>query len=225
MNGELAGTVGSGPLSEEFHSTEMGYWLGAAYEGRGVMTKTCAYLITYFFEELKLNRIEIRLSESNTRSRAVPERLGFRLEGNLRKMSYTRDGLTNCLIYSLLADDWQKKTQEDRENMFSTQVDKGLELRLLEARHAEALFGLIDENREHLGYWFPWVEGTKTVEDSRKVHSRGGSRTSPKETVLWRVSGLTVNWLAPSGFTTSRHSSAAPKSVTGLALGMRGAAS
>ena len=51
--------------------------------------------------------------------------------------------------------------------MFSTQVDKGLELRLLEARHAEALFGLIDENREYLGYWFPFVEKTKTVENSR----------------------------------------------------------
>ena len=117
MSGELAGTVGSGPLSEEFRSTEMGYWLGAAYEGRGIMTKTCAYLITYFFEELNLNRIEIRLSESNTRSRAIPERLGFKLEGNLRKMSHTRDGLTNCLIYSLLADGWQKKTQEDREHV------------------------------------------------------------------------------------------------------------
>ena len=111
INGELAGTVGSGPLSQEFRSTEMGYWLGAAYEGRGIMVKTCAYLITYFFEELKLNRIEIRCSEANTRSRAIPERLGFRREGKLRQMSHTRDGLTDCLIYGLLADEWQKETR------------------------------------------------------------------------------------------------------------------
>ncbi len=89
----------------------MGYWLGAKYEGRGIMTKTCFYLVTYLFEELKLNRIKIRCSEKNVRSRAIPERLGFRLEGKLRGMSHTRDGLTDCLIYGLLADEWQKETR------------------------------------------------------------------------------------------------------------------
>ncbi|CAA9574236.1 MAG: hypothetical protein AVDCRST_MAG86-2000 [uncultured Truepera sp.] len=51
--------------------------------------------------------------------------------------------------------------------MFEANIEEGLVLRLLEPRHAEALFGLIDRNRDSLGYWFPWVEGTKTVEDSR----------------------------------------------------------
>ena len=59
------------------------------------MTKTCSYLITYLFEELKLNRIEIRCAETNRRSCAIPERLGFRLEGKLRGMVYTQDGLTD----------------------------------------------------------------------------------------------------------------------------------
>ncbi len=57
--------------------------------------------------------------------------------------------------------------------MFSAPVDEGLELRLLEPRHAETLFNLIDENREHLGYWFPWVEATKTVENSKKFIRSG----------------------------------------------------
>ena len=107
VDGELAGTVGLHYISSLFRSTEIGYWLGARYEGRGVMTKTCSYLVTYLFEELKLNRIEIRCAETNGRSRAVPERLGFRLEGKRRKMAYTQDGLTDLLIYGLLADEWR----------------------------------------------------------------------------------------------------------------------
>ena len=107
VDGELAGDIGLHYISPLFRSTEVGYWLGAEYEGRGIMTKTCRHLITYLFEELKLNRIEIRCAETNRRSCAIPERLGFRLEGKLRGMGYTQDGLTDHLIYGLLADEWQ----------------------------------------------------------------------------------------------------------------------
>ncbi len=43
----------------------------------------------------------------NTRSRAIPERLGFTQEGKLRQMGYTRDGLADYVIYGLLADEWR----------------------------------------------------------------------------------------------------------------------
>lgn len=33
---------------------------------------------------------------------------------------------------------------------------------------AKIIFKLIDNNREHLGPWFPWVEKTKVVEDTLK---------------------------------------------------------
>jgi len=40
-------------------------------------------------------------------------------------------------------------------------------LKLLEERHAEELFPLIDQSRESLREWLPWVDGTKTVDDSK----------------------------------------------------------
>lgn len=57
--------------------------------------------------------------------------------------------------------------------MFSICVDDELDLGLLELRHAEALFKLTDENRLHLRPWLPWVNGTKTVEDTRSYIRRG----------------------------------------------------
>ena len=109
VDGELAGVIGLNYVSSEFHATELGYWLSADYEGRGVVTKVCRYLCTYLFEELELNRIEIRCSEKNSRSRKIPERLGFTLEGKLRQMGYTKDGLTDYLVYGLLKNEWQKE--------------------------------------------------------------------------------------------------------------------
>ena len=57
--------------------------------------------------------------------------------------------------------------------MFTLQIDDDLSLRLLEERHAESLFRLIDANREHLGRWFPWVSRTTDVEHSRNFIRAG----------------------------------------------------
>ena len=107
LDGALVGALGARDISSLFRSAEIGYWLAESYQGRGVMTRVCAHICTYLFEERALNRIEIRCSETNERSRAIPERLGFTLEGKLRQMGYTKDGLVDYLIYGLLAEDWR----------------------------------------------------------------------------------------------------------------------
>lgn len=38
---------------------------------------------------------------------------------------------------------------------------------LLELHHAPEVFAQVDINRDHLRRWLPWVDDTKTVEDSR----------------------------------------------------------
>lgn len=57
--------------------------------------------------------------------------------------------------------------------MFTLRIDDGLSLRLLEERHAEPLFHLMNANREHLGRWFSWVEQTTKVEHVRDFIRRG----------------------------------------------------
>lgn len=50
--------------------------------------------------------------------------------------------------------------------MFRMPIDRGLELVLLEHRHAGMLYALVDENRDHLRRYLPWVDGTRSVNDS-----------------------------------------------------------
>lgn len=62
------------------HGIELGYWLDARAEGRGVISEAVAALIQ---EALKLNgiiRVEIHCDAANLRSQAVPRRLGFVLD-------------------------------------------------------------------------------------------------------------------------------------------------
>jgi ribosomal-protein-serine acetyltransferase len=105
--GEFAGGVRYHEIDWENRSTEFGYWLGAAFEGKGLVTKVCRVMIAHAFEQLKLNRIVIICDAENPKSRAVAERLGFTQEGVLRQSEWLKDRFINQTVYSLLADEWR----------------------------------------------------------------------------------------------------------------------
>ncbi len=50
--------------------------------------------------------------------------------------------------------------------MFSASLRDGFALRLLEERHARTLFVAVEREREHLRPWLPWVDATRTEEDT-----------------------------------------------------------
>ncbi|MFZ0369758.1 MAG: GNAT family protein [Halobacillus sp.] len=52
--------------------------------------------------------------------------------------------------------------------MFTHVINEHTELRLLEERHAEELFQLTDSSRASLRQWLPWIDATKSVENSRE---------------------------------------------------------
>lgn len=50
--------------------------------------------------------------------------------------------------------------------MFGLEAGDGLRLELAHPAHAARLFAAVDENRAHLGDWFPWVAITAAVADT-----------------------------------------------------------
>jgi ribosomal-protein-serine acetyltransferase len=55
------------------------------------------------------NRVEIRADVENRRSRAIPERLGFELEGVLRQAQRLGETYRDQVVYAVLARDWGKR--------------------------------------------------------------------------------------------------------------------
>lgn len=51
--------------------------------------------------------------------------------------------------------------------MFKHQINPHLYLKLLEVPDAEELFHVTDVSRDYLREWLPWVDGTKSADDSR----------------------------------------------------------
>ena len=71
---------------------EIGYWVRTPDVGRGYATEAAAALAHLAFEGLGARRVEIRADTRNARSRAIPERLGYELEGVLRRDALHTDG-------------------------------------------------------------------------------------------------------------------------------------
>jgi len=105
VDGRFAGGIGLRP-DEVNGDAEIGYWIGAAYEGRGLVTRACRALIDRAFGDLALHRVTIRVAPDNARSRAIPERLGFREEGVLREAGRSADGHHDLVVYGLLDREW-----------------------------------------------------------------------------------------------------------------------
>lgn len=50
--------------------------------------------------------------------------------------------------------------------MFAHPIGDDTDLRILQSRHAAALFRVTDANREHLRRWLPWLDATRGEADS-----------------------------------------------------------
>ncbi|GIG37609.1 acetyltransferase [Cellulomonas pakistanensis] len=101
--GTLVGMVGLG--MEGAGSAELGYWLAPEARGRGVMARAVDLVLDAAFGRLELARVFWRAFVGNGPSRAVAERAGFRVEGELRLGGVQRGVRRDEWVGSLLATD------------------------------------------------------------------------------------------------------------------------
>jgi ribosomal-protein-serine acetyltransferase len=104
----LIGAIGLHYVDWVNRATSIGYWLAEPFVGRGIMTRCCRALVEHAFTDLKLHRVEIRVAVGNRRSRAIPERLGFREEGTIRDGEWLYDHYVDLVVYGLLEEAWRQ---------------------------------------------------------------------------------------------------------------------
>lgn len=104
--GELVGIAGFNSLDWSNKVAYIGYWLGHNYQGNGIMTRVTRELTDYAFTVLDFNRVDIRAAYENTKSRSIPERLGFVKEGQIRRAEWLYDHYVDHVIYGMLANEW-----------------------------------------------------------------------------------------------------------------------
>lgn len=106
--GQWIGGIGLSSFGTKDRKTSIGYWLSGDFQGKGIMTDSVRALVNYCFEHLNLNRIVIRCAVGNTKSRAIPQKLGFKEEGILRQSEWLYDHFVDLVMYGLLREDWDQ---------------------------------------------------------------------------------------------------------------------
>ena len=85
--------------------TALSFWLAESHQRRGIMTDACRAFIRHNFEQWQLHRVTIECATENLRSRALTERLGFKLEGIVREAEWLHDRFVDHAVYGLLKTD------------------------------------------------------------------------------------------------------------------------
>ncbi len=149
------------PLQGPGGSTEVGYWLAQAFEGRGLVTRAMEGLHRHFFEARGLGRVSVAAVPGNVRSEAIARRLGYAPEAVLRAAHVDADGhVVDLAFYGLLREDWPGPGRDAPPlplPRFALRVDDDLQLALFERDDVKPLFDLVMANQAHLSRWMPWA--------------------------------------------------------------------
>ncbi|MFC7373484.1 GNAT family N-acetyltransferase [Fictibacillus iocasae] len=86
--GEFVASTGLHRMDWDVRKFEIGYWQDTRHSGKGYMVEAVKGLEQFAVHELKARRLEVRCDTRNARSIAIPEKLGYTLEGTLRSDSF-----------------------------------------------------------------------------------------------------------------------------------------
>jgi ribosomal-protein-alanine N-acetyltransferase len=106
-DGKIIGTVLLFRYDAGSARIELGYVLGRAYWGQGLMREALESLCAHAFSAMSIRRLEAEVNPDNEASNALLRRIGFRLEGTLRKRWVGKGAAYDTNFYGFLAEEWQ----------------------------------------------------------------------------------------------------------------------
>lgn len=104
----VAGSTRFGSISVPNKRVEIGWtWIHPRHQGSG-LNKACKFLLlTFAFETLLVNRVELKTDVLNQQSRKAIAKIGAREEGIFRKHQVTATGRErDSIFFSIIRDEW-----------------------------------------------------------------------------------------------------------------------
>ena len=104
-----AGSTSFWNLSNKDKRLEIGAtWIGKEFQKTGLNRQCKFLLMSYAFDVLEFERVELKTDERNTQSRNAIQKIGGQFEGIMRSHTLMNDGFRrSTVIYSILKNEWQ----------------------------------------------------------------------------------------------------------------------
>lgn len=108
--GEPIGSISVVDYNESTRSVEIGYCIGRAWWGHGIVPEALTAVCSYLFKEAGVHRICAKHDVNNPNSGRVMIKSGMRFEGVQRAAARNNQGLVDVACYAVLEDEWAQKT-------------------------------------------------------------------------------------------------------------------
>lgn len=103
--GEVVGNISVVEVKERVEAALIGYCMGQAWWGRGIMPEALSKVMRYLFDEVGMNRVAACHSTKNPKSGRVMQKAGMKYEGTLRGAGRDNQGIMDEVWYGLLKED------------------------------------------------------------------------------------------------------------------------
>lgn len=112
-NGTFIGVISLSNIDFDCQNAEIGYWLVKDFWKKGYAKEAAELVIEYAFNKLDLYRIYAMLEKDNAASLALLNRLGFEVEGLMKKSVKNKGKFVDRYICGLLRDNWKACSYEE----------------------------------------------------------------------------------------------------------------
>lgn len=104
--GRAIGRIKGWAVDSRNNNVQLGYDIGVAFRGKGLMTEAVKAVCTYLLRECEFNRVYCMVRESNRESNRVCEKAGMKHEGFMRNHWIQDDGTyINVHYWGMLSSD------------------------------------------------------------------------------------------------------------------------
>jgi len=106
LAGEPVGSISTHQCNQGSGTFSYGLDVAEEHRGKGYAQAAIRLVLKYYFQELRYQKVTVFIHEDNPASVALHVKLGFRLEGRLRRMVYTRGQYLDMIYYGLTAEEF-----------------------------------------------------------------------------------------------------------------------
>lgn len=108
FEGELVGVINTHSCDRRVGCFKYGVSIAPAFRGRGYATEAVLLVLRYFFDELRYQKAGADVYAYNAASMRFHERLGFALEGRLRRVVFSQGQHHDMAVYGMTVDEFRQ---------------------------------------------------------------------------------------------------------------------